>query len=266
MNFNTIKRIFQYLSYWFRHPHRKGHGIHSPFLFDFVDQVLYKKTPGNKHLKDIGNMRRSMLQDNTIIEIEDFGAGSSQISGNRRKISDIARHSSTSLKYGRLLYNLVNHYKPHTIIELGTCLGIGTMYLASDNDNSKVYTIEGSKSLAQKALQSFDQFGMTDIFPEQGNFDEVLPKILNEIGKFDLVFIDGNHKKEATLRYFKLLLPYLHSNSIIIFDDIRWSNEMEMAWCEIYNHKNIKLSIDLFNLGIVFFNEKLIKQHFEIYY
>ena len=89
---------------------------------------------------------------------------------------------------------------------------------------------------------------------------------MNEIGKFDLVFIDGNHKKEATLRYFNLLLPYVHSNSIVIFDDIRWSNEMEMAWCEIYSHKNIKLSIDLFNLGIVFFNEKLIKQHFEIYY
>ena len=263
MNFNLI---IKYLSYRIRRPHRNGHGIHSPFLFDFVNQVVYKKPLNDQNLKDIQNLRKKLLKDKTVILVEDYGAGSSVISGNQRKISAIAKRSSSSHKYGKLLYNVVTRYKPGIIIELGSCLGLGSMYLAAGNRAGNVYTIEGSPNLFQKAHEHYDQLGFTNIEPEQGKFDDVLPKILSKNGKFDLAFIDGNHKKDVTLRYFNLLLPYVGSNSIIIFDDIRWSEEMQMSWLEICSNKNVTLSLDLFNLGVVFFNEKLIKQHFEIYY
>ena len=140
------------------------------------------------------------------------------------------------------------------------------MYLASAHKEAKVITIEGSEKLMQMAIQNFKKLNLTNIYPKHGIFDVVLPAILKENGKFDLAFVDGNHRKEAMLCYFNLLMPYVHEGSIIIFDDIRWSDEMFLGWQEIKNNENVILSIDLFHLGIVFFNKKFIKQHFELFY
>jgi len=266
LNPRAIKYLFEFLSYRIRRPHRKGHGVHSPFQFDFINQVLHKKISKNQDIVKIEGLKRNLLKDNTIIEVEDFGAGSLRISGKYRKISQVTRNSSTSPKYGRLLFNLVNHYKPDVIIELGCCLGFGTMYMAMANKNGKVYTVDGSQELIKKALQNFERLQFSNIFPTHGIFDNVLPSILKENGKFDLAFVDGNHRKDAMLSYFNLLLPYAHSGSIIVFDDIRWSEEMELGWQEIKDNPDIKLSLDLFQMGIVFFNEKLNKQHFELFY
>lgn len=260
------KKIINYLKYKIVRPHHKGHGVHSPFLFDFVTEVLCDKNKKDNQLKAIKSIRQSLLKNKETIFVEDKGAGSSKIMGAQRQISAIARHSSTSLKYGRLLYRIVSHYQPSTIIELGSCLGTGTLYLASGNEKSKVYTIEGSKTLHEMAQRSYKHAGLSNIYAHLGIFDDVLPSILKENRTFDLVYIDGNHTKEATFRYFHMLLPHVNSHSIIIFDDIRWSEEMEMAWFEICKHENVKLSVDLFNLGIVFCNEHIIKQHFELYY
>jgi predicted O-methyltransferase YrrM len=266
MILNTLKRIANYLSYSIRRPHRNGHGIHSPFLFDFISQVLRKNLSKNQAVRAIESIRKKLLNDHTTIEIEDFGAGSSRKLGNTRKISQITRISSTPPKYGRLLYSIVSYYKPDSIIELGCCLGIGTMYLSSANKNAKVFTIEGSETLMQKAIQNFDRIQLANVYPRLGIFDEALPALLKENSKFDLVFVDGNHRKDAMLKYFNLLLPYAHQDSIIIFDDIRWSDEMEQGWHEISSNEKVTLSLDLHHLGIVFFNEKLIKQHFELYF
>lgn len=266
MNIRKLKLLLHYVSYCIRRPHRKGHGIHSPFLFDFVGQVLGNRVGDRDHLKKIRQFRKNLLKTDECVQVEDFGAGSSVIAGNQRKLSQIVRISSSSAKYGRLLYHMAMHYKPEVIVELGSCLGLGTMYLASGNPCSRVYTIEGSAVLQRKASENYAQLGFTNIVSKLGKFDVVLPEILNETGKFDLAFVDGNHIKEATIRYFNQLLPYARSGSAIIFDDIRWSEDMENAWFEICRNENVKLSLDLFNLGIVFFNPKLIKQHFELFY
>jgi len=261
-----LKLILEFISYRIRRPHRNGHGIHSPFLFALVLNVLYKKSSATNAVSHILNVRKRMLSNNEALVIEDFGAGSTRISTRERKISDIARYSSISPKYGQLMYDLVTYLKPKTIIELGTGLGLGTMYMASAYEDTKVFTIEGSKSLLNKANENYSSLNFSNIMTRQGNFDDVLPVLLKEIDKFDLMFIDGNHTKEATIRYFELCLPHVKNNSVIIFDDIRWSAEMQQAWLEICRNKNVRISLDLFKLGIVFFNEKIIKQRFELYY
>jgi predicted O-methyltransferase YrrM len=87
------------------------------------------------------------------------------------------------------------------------------------------------------------------------------------MSRIDLAFIDGNHRKEPTLRYFETILPKTHEGSCIVFDDIHWSSEMEEAWELIRKDERVKLSIDLFFIGIVFFRTEFReKQHFSIRY
>jgi predicted O-methyltransferase YrrM len=266
MNLFLFKRAFQFVSYLLRRPHRNGHGIHSPFLFDFVTRVVYKRKNRDHSFTDIEQLRKSLLKSREVITVEDLGAGSGRKTNKTRKISDMVHYSSMNSKNGRLLFNIIDYISPQIIIELGTCLGFGSMYMATGAANGKVYTIEGSANLSVKAKENFESLDLTNIHALQGSFDDVLPAILAENGEFDLMFIDGNHRKDAVLHYFALCLPFINRRSVMVFDDIRWSDEMFEGWLEICKHEKVRLSLDFFRLGIVFFDEKILKQHVEIYY
>jgi len=80
----------------------------------------------------------------------------------------------------------------------------------------------------------------------------------------DLIYFDGNHQKEASLHYFEKLLPLAHNDSVFIFDDIHWSREMEEAWEQIKAHPRVRVSIDTFYWGLVFFRKEQEKEHFSI--
>ena len=68
---------------------------------------------------------------------------------------------------------------------------------------------------------------------------------------FDIIFIDGNHKKDPTIQYFSELQPWLSSKAIIIFDDINWNSEMQEAWHIVKSYKNVTYSIDMFKFGLL---------------
>jgi len=199
--------------------------------------------------------------------VEDFGAGSALNPSRERKVSDIARHAAKPAKYGRLLYRLAYHYKCHDILELGTSLGLSTAYMASPPAVKKVTTLEGAELIAKKANQNLESLSLTHIEIITGNFDQTLALSLEKNPKPDLVFFDGNHRKEPTLRYFRQCLSTADENSIFVFDDIHWSAEMEEAWREICKSEAVTCSIDLFFVGIVFFRKDFReKQAFTIRY
>ncbi|HEY0752030.1 MAG TPA: class I SAM-dependent methyltransferase [Chitinophagaceae bacterium] len=262
--YNSFQLAVKYLKYYLAASNGKGHGIHSPFVFNFVLDVLNNR---QGYVPDTGieALREKLLADHSMLQVEDYGAGSRTGKMKTRTVKDIARHALKPKKYSQLLYRLVRHYKPKTIIELGTSLGITTAYLASANPGSKVITIEGAPAIHGMAVNHFKSLGLENIEALQGNFDEVLPAVLNRKEPVDLVYIDGNHRKEPTLSYFNQLLPYMHNDSILVFDDIHWSKEMEGAWEIIKRHEKVRCSIDIFFLGFVFFrNEFPEKQHFTI--
>lgn len=212
-------------------------------------------------------MRRELLTNRRVIEVEDMGAGSAVSRYKQRKICDIARHAAKPAKYGQLLFRIVHYYKPQNIIEFGTSLGITTAYLASADTKTMVITMEGAHAVAETAKENFKGLGLTNIKLIEGNFDDTLPGVLHTIPGVELVFIDGNHRKEPTLRYFHQLLEKTGNNSILIFDDIYWSGEMMEAWNEIKAHSSVTCTIDLFFIGIVFFRTEFKKkQHFVIRY
>jgi predicted O-methyltransferase YrrM len=177
-------------------------------------------------------------------------------------VKDIARYSSVSPRKGQFLYRLVSHFKPRTVVELGTSFGISTMYMAMGYRNSHIITMEGCPDTVSIAGHNFNRLGLGNIEEVCGNFDQKLPDILNRVGTADMIFFDGNHKKEATLRYFDMCLSHIHNNSILLFDDIHWSKGMKEAWENIREHPSVVVSIDLFSMGIVFFRKELSKEDF----
>lgn len=239
------------------------HGIHSPFVYRLVDKVIYD-FEARKVYTDIENLRQQLLIDNRIITITDLGAGSHVNNNLSKRIDDIAKSALKPPKLAQLLYRLVADLKPANIIELGTCLGITTLYLQNAESKAKVYTLEGCPETANIAKETFNNGGINNVELITGNFDHTLPGVINQLSTLDFVFVDGNHQKDATLKYFEWCLPKVHENTMLIFDDIYWSKGMKEAWTEIKAHPQVTVTIDLFWIGLVFFKRGQVKEDFLI--
>jgi predicted O-methyltransferase YrrM len=257
---DTIHRVKEFLSYQQRA--KTKYYIHSPFVYQFYLKVL--EGGANSKLQHIKELHHRFLQTYDKISIKDMGA----VPGTKEKlISNLASQSSMPEKYGKVLFNLIQYFKPRTIIELGTCLGIGTSYMATADPAARIITIEGSKSLSDYATQNFNALKLLNIDQLTGDFDEKLPEALADIDHIDLAFIDGNHRYQPTLRYFHLLMQKANDRTILIFDDIYWSREMTEAWLEIKKDSRVSLTIDIYRFGIVFLQkEKLAKEDFILRY
>jgi len=254
----------KYLQYYLTASNGKGHGIHSPFVFEFITKVLDDDREFYAY-QPIENLRRLLLSNSSELHIRDFGAGSRVERTNSRMVKEIAKSSLKPARFSQLLFRMIDFYQPQTVLEMGTSLGITTAYLAMARNDARVITMEGADAVAAVAKTNFEKLKIGNVEMVEGNFDDTLPDLLNRVEKLDFVFIDGNHLYEPTIRYFRQLLPVLHEYSIVVLDDIHWSKEMEQAWNEIRQQETVNLSIDLFFIGLVFFRrENREKQHFTI--
>lgn len=240
------------------------HGVHSPFVYRLIDRVIYDFN-SKKVYTEVENIRKELLNDARIITVTDLGAGSHVNNNRQKKVGDIARNALKPPKLAQLLYRLTADWQPRNIIELGTCLGTTTVYLQKAAPNAKVYTLEGCPETAKIAAGTFDNGGIA-IGPIVGNFDDTLPGVINDLPELDFVFVDGNHQKDATLKYFEWCLPKVHDNTMLIFDDIYWSEGMKEAWDEIKSHPQVTVTVDLFWIGLVFFRQGQEKEDFLIRY
>lgn len=241
------------------------HGVHSPFVYKLVDEVIYDFQPKPVY-KSTEALRAALLQDERFITITDLGAGSYLNNNKQKQVKQLARNALKPARLAQLIYRLAHRFSPDTIIELGTCLGLTTAYLATAAPSANVISIEGCPETAAVASENLGKLDITNVELKVGNFDHLFPQIINHAGKIDFVFVDGNHRKSATLAYFEQTLSKVHENSILIFDDIYWSKGMEEAWEQIKAHPQVTLTIDLFWIGLVFFKKGQAKEHFKIRY
>ena len=264
--YNRYQLAKKYLHYYFTASNGKGHGIHSPFVFQFINNVLRDKKP-YPCFSAIEKVRKELTHSRKIIEVKDFGAGSSVIKSNHRKVGDIARSSLKSRKIAQLLFRMVQYYRPAILLELGTSFGTTSAYLASANPDATLFTCEGANTIAAIARNNFSILGINNIKLIEGDFARTLPILFSTTSNIDFAFLDGNHRKGPTLNYFHELLNHSANSTILVFDDIHWSAEMESAWKEIQQHPKVTLTLDLFYIGVVFLNpDIMVKQDFIIRY
>lgn len=255
--------VWRYLKFLYQSVSR--YRIHSPFMYHFVCNVL-RARPSPDVLMIPQKVRIELMRSKQQIAVYDLGEGGKFKKNYIRKVGQIAASSSKKATEGRILYKLSAYVKPSVILELGTSLGISTMYLKLGNPLARVVTIEGCPATAAIAVNNFRNTNMADVEVIVGNFDEVLPGLIQNGLVPDLVFVDGNHGYNATLKYFEILLPLMKNDSLLIFDDIHWSDEMERAWREIERSPGVTVTADLFHFGLVFFKKELSRQNFTIMY
>lgn len=260
--------VFQIKSYFkFLLNSKNEHGIHSPFMYDLVTKCFYDNTNYSEYatLKDY---RKSLLENKNTIEVTDFGVGSKIFKSNTRQISKIAKTAGISSKNAKLLFRIVTYFQPKSILEIGTSLGLATSALSLGNQKAKIISLEGCTETQNITKKMFQASGFMleneNINFVTTEFSQYLKNFQLPASNFQLIYFDGNHSKKATLDYFELLLPTITNDTIWIFDDIHWSKDMEEAWTFIKKHPKVKVTIDTFQWGILFFRQEQEKEHFII--
>ena len=256
-----LQIIKSYLKFFYNS--KNQHGVHSPFVFNLVTKCFYdkKKYPEYTVLK---NYRKSLLADKNLIEVTDFGAGSKVFKSNKRQIAKIAKTAGISPKRAELLFRITNYFQPSTILEIGTSLGLATTALSLGNKTSKITSLEGCPNTLYQCQLQLQKYNFNNIECINTEFSSYLKNFQLPASNFQLIYFDGNHSKQATLHYFKLLLPTITNETVWIFDDIHWSIEMEEAWEKIQQQPKVTVTIDTFQWGIVFFRVEQKKEHFVI--
>lgn len=258
-------RITGFLKYLLFARHAGGHGIHSPFVFNLVSEVFRNKTDAAIVFK-IENLRRKCLSSSSAVNVVDLGRGSGKFKRNTRKVSDIAKYSAIPRKYGILLSSLAAEFGKTEILELGTSLGISSMYLAAGAPHARVYTVEGSPGTSEVAREIFREGDFGNISLINASFDDALESLSISGLHPGLVFIDGDHRKEPLLRYFKQLAGMSSDTTAVVIDDIHLSPEMEEAWDEIKQHPKVTVTADIYRMGLVFFRKGVNRSDYVIRY
>lgn len=216
-----------------------------------------------KFIDKIESLRKELDSSTKKISIVDYGAVEPGLNLTQKEMdkgnvitSEIGKVSWEASKpyfWSLILFKLVRKFKPALCLELGTCFGISGSFQAAAltlNGSGKFITLEGSGSLASLAEEHFKLLGLNNTAVVKGRFQDTLKQVLDDNRAFDYAFIDGHHDEQATINYFEQILPFFKDKALIVFDDISWSDGMKRAWKAIIENKKIKISLNLYKMGI----------------
>ena len=245
--------VFEYIKYRFNAKYL--HGIHSPFVYKFMKEGM------NIEIKEAQQIeiRRFIASSKSYpkeIQVKDYGAKSKKLKS-KRTVSQIFKTSSSFGKNALLLYRLSNYFKPKYILELGTSIGVGTLHLHLGHPESIIHSIEGCPETHELSTRNLQGENINLI---NKTFYDHIKSLNHEL--YDLIFIDGHHDGEALKYYLNLLKKHMHNDTIIVLDDIRWSNSMLDAWKELIKETDFHLSLDFFRMGILVKRHQQEKEHF----
>ena len=254
----------QFVSYFLRS--RKWSAFHSPYLFKLFTHCC-EDQPGNLSFKEIEVKRNELLTNQESISRRDFGAGSVyQPKEEKVAISQIAKSSLSYPFQCRFMSRLAAFSNSNHIVELGTSLGISTAYYALGAPDAYVDTVEGDPEVAAQAVEVLDSLHLKNVIVHCETFDDFISHYNPSTGKIDLLFLDGDHRMEATLHYYQGLRKYFHSGTIVVVDDIYWSKEMTTCWEKLTSYPEVTQSVNCFHFGLLFYNQDFInKENHEIH-
>lgn len=252
---NRLFPLWSFFNYWLKKEDKFS--IHSPLLFKTYGELFDFILAKDQLDLDIEECRNSLLDSDEVIEVLDLGAGSKKVNTQKRKVSAITEYSTSSRKTSQLLQYFCSRTQAVQVIELGTCVGLNTKYLARETKGC-LATFEGATELARIASLHLSDSSVELIV---GNISDTLPEYLDRIDFVDFAFIDANHTYDSTLNSLKSLLQKVRSGSIIAIGDIHWSVQMQSAWNEIIEFQEVRLSLDFYEVGILFFEFPGDKEH-----
>jgi len=243
---------------------RSKYYIHSPFVFQLIQEVIDKQleTPSTQAIKSYrDSLKKRLLPMSSIVPGLEYISPPKDAS-----LAYLNKQASIPHAYGRCLHHLVQFMQAKKVLEIGSCIGISSAYMASANKVELLQCLEGNPLRIQAAEEMHQELGINNIYTTEGLFQDTLPSLCSKGKSWDFVYMDGHHEYAPTMDYFHMLLPTLHEASCVVMDDIYWSKGMNKAWNEIRTHPNVMLSVDLFRFGWLFFNSNRKEQeHFKLF-
>ena len=242
--------ILQAIKFYFTS--KTNYRVHSPFLFALVSKVIDDRY--FYAFDEAEYLREQLLASKDKMQMIDLGAGSKKNNNEEKPISTVAKNSLSTPWQCQMMFKIIEHLNCKQILEIGSSLGISTIYLAKANSASRVYSLEGNHDSIQIAKNMASHAKLKNIDFVEGNFDDTLEKVLAQMSSVDFAFVDGNHRYEATVSYTKKILSSSHNLTAIVIDDIYWSEGMTKAWEELKKLKAVTASLDFFYYGVLFLN------------
>jgi len=241
MKFSSQIKLYRKLRY------RKGHGVHSPFIYNLITKVIEEKTP-YYFFEDIENFRKELLNA-------------------ENPVNTITAKETQPKNYGALLFRLVNFFKCRNVLQIGSSTGLMSLYLALPLRNScECYAMEERVGLLGTILIFAEKYSLTNLHCVEGAYSGNLNQLNTENNPFDLIFINTKGDYEKTFKALNLTEKFIYPETIMVVDNIKRNKSMRKLWQEIKNRSDVRLTIDLLSLGLVFFNPKLHKQNLKNYF
>ncbi len=251
---NLFFRATQFVQH--RYSALGAHGLHSPFVYRLLQDVIRKKSDSLD--PDLERLRKRLIRSKDRIPYVDFKTGTQR----EASLSYIARTSPSRPQFSAFLQRLCELLQVNVALETGTSLGINALYLSRANSVKQVITLEGNEAIASLAREEISQ-RTKKVEVVIGNIYDTYPEAIRNYQP-QLIFLDADHRDTALDFYLEQTTDHLDKVKCLVVHDIYWSPQMHAKWNELINDDRFPLTIDLFQAGLLFPNMALEKQHFRL--
>lgn len=242
--------------------YRKGFGVHSPFVFNLITKVIEERRPYYRFY-DIELERRKLLYREQQLTYPDRQKKNKLRTGT---VSDIVGREAISKKHGALLFRLTNYFKSKYILQLGPNMGISTLYLTSYAPDVTCIALENVPPFAIIAEELFKKQARHPIDLRIGDYKDLLPLALKDLPRLDFAFFNTLYEQHNNLYLFEEAVKYINTDTVFVFEGIRANVQMKSFWREVCGHPAVTVTVDLYSLGVIFFNPKLHKRNYIVYF
>ena len=233
---------------------RGGFGIHSPFVFDLITNVIEERKLYYCYER-LNPVRLQIVQrcDEVIY------------SNSKVSIRKLLKKNAFTEHEHKFLFRLANHFQPKSIFTLGSDFGLTPLYLTAYSTNADCVVVEPEASMATLAKEYINIYATAsiDLRNDYGEIPDRLDFVVLGFGaypvkkgavKTDVVQPSG---KNFDIQTFERFLPFIHEKSVMVIAGINASKQARKDWKAVYTHPEVTVTIDLLRLGVVFFNPAL---------
>ena len=237
--------------------YRKGHGVHSPFAYNFITKVIDERAVYYCE-NDIELTRKKIsYPDQSFFLPAENGQGEQRIS-----IHEIMKKIAIKPKNGALLLRMTNYFKPRNILQVGEAVGFSTLYLSSYSSDVQVLVLEEHAGRAALCRAVFEKHKANNIQLQEGPYYETLPVALADREQVDFVYLDFLNSTELNTYVIDQCLSHLHDQSVLVVSGIKTTKEKKEFWKHLCFRPEVSVTVDVYEFGIVFFNKKLHKRNY----
>ena len=219
--------------------YRKGFGVHSPFAYDLITTVIEERCRYYSYNAIELFLKKTLYP--------------------RMDHTKLLHQKKMERKKTRLLFRLVNRFNPQTILEIGTSWGISSLYMNAPHSAARQLCIEPDAEIAQVAKEVIKQ---SNIQLLSAHFDALPTETIEKLNPIEFVLIHASRSELSVEKVLGQIAPSLSPEAVVVIDGIRKNSFRQQEWKQLESFPKVTVSMDLYDMGLLFFFPKLNRQHY----